>query len=60
MVTGDNIVTARAIAKDVGILKGREDELVMEGAEFIKLIGGVVCKKCKTAVCDCARTVKEA
>jgi len=29
MVTGDNIITARAIAKDVGILKGDKDELVM-------------------------------
>jgi len=25
MVTGDNIVTARAIARDVGILKGERD-----------------------------------
>jgi len=30
----------------------------MEGAEFIKLVGGVVCKTCRTATCDCARTVK--
>lgn len=29
MVTGDNIVTAKAIAKEVGILKGEKDELVM-------------------------------
>lgn len=60
MVTGDNIVTARAIAKDVGILKGDKDELVMQGAEFIKLVGGVICKTCRTATCDCARTIKEA
>lgn len=58
MVTGDNLITAKAIAKDVGILKGDPDELVMEGAEFIKLIGGVVCKKCRTLTCNCARTVK--
>jgi magnesium-transporting ATPase (P-type) len=32
MVTGDNIVTARAIARDVGILKDNDDALVMEGA----------------------------
>lgn len=32
----------------------------MEGAEFIKLVGGVVCKKCRVAECDCARTMKEA
>jgi magnesium-transporting ATPase (P-type) len=31
MVTGDNIVTARAIARDVGILKDNDDSLVMEG-----------------------------
>jgi P-type Ca2+ transporter type 2B len=60
MVTGDNLITAKAIAKDVGILTGKEDELVMEGADFIKLVGGVVCKKCRTATCDCARNSKEA
>ena len=32
MVTGDNIVTAKAIAKDVGILTGDPSEIVMEGA----------------------------
>jgi Ca2+ transporting ATPase len=32
----------------------------MEGAEFINLIGGVVCKKCRTPVCDCARDKKQA
>lgn len=31
----------------------------MEGMDFIKLIGGVVCKNCKTAKCDCARDQKE-
>ena len=60
MVTGDNLITATAIAKDVGILKEGDDSLVMEGADFIKLIGGVVCKKCRTASCDCARDLKEA
>ena len=29
MVTGDNLITAKAIAKDVGILTGKADELVM-------------------------------
>lgn len=49
MVTGDNIVTARAIAKEVGIIEeGNDDIIVMEGAEFIKLVGGVVCKNCQT------------
>jgi Ca2+ transporting ATPase len=48
MVTGDNIITARAIARDVGIIKADDDSLVMEGTEFAQLIGGVVCKKCRT------------
>lgn len=60
MVTGDNIITAKAIAKDVGIIKEGDDSLVMEGAEFINLIGGVVCRKCRTPLCDCAKNPKEA
>jgi len=32
--------------------------LVMEGPDFIKEIGGVVCAKCLTAVCDCERDPK--
>jgi Ca2+ transporting ATPase len=60
MVTGDNIITAKAIAKDVGIIKEGDGSLVMEGAEFIKMIGGVVCRKCRIAICDCAKNLKEA
>ncbi len=49
MVTGDNIDTARAIAKKCGITSERDDYLVMEGKEFNKKIldhngeVGVVC-----------------
>jgi hypothetical protein len=32
----------------------------MEGTEFNKIVGGVVCKKCKTAVCGCPITAAEA
>ena len=46
MVTGDNIITAKAIAKDVGIIEEGSDAIIMEGVEFIKLIGGVICKNC--------------
>lgn len=60
MVTGDNIVTARAIARDVGIVEENQDFLAMEGPEFNKLVGGVVCAKCRTAVCDCPITKKKA
>lgn len=60
MVTGDNIITARAIARDVGIIKDGDNSLIMEGVEFIKLIGGVVCKKCRTKTCNCAKDKKQA
>lgn len=45
MVTGDNIVTARAIAKLCKILNDQEmkdDECCMEGPEFYNHIGGLV------------------
>ena len=45
MVTGDNVQTARAIAKECGILTG-DKSLVMEGSEFAALTGGLVCKLC--------------
>lgn len=60
MVTGDNIITARAIAKEVGIIQDQENDIVMEGSEFIRLTGGVVCKKCETAICNCAKDSKQA
>ncbi|KAI9820480.1 MAG: hypothetical protein M1826_000917 [Phylliscum demangeonii] len=43
MVTGDNVATACAIAKECGIL--REGDLVMEGPEFRKLNRTVMEKK---------------
>lgn len=56
MVTGDNKMTARAIAKECGIIEpGNENSIVMDGSEFIALIGGVICTKCRTLVCDCPR-----
>ncbi|CAH0042136.1 unnamed protein product [Clonostachys rhizophaga] len=48
MVTGDNIETARAIAKECGILKHGELGLVMEGSEFHRLTGS-----------DCAEAAKD-
>lgn len=47
MVTGDNKITAIAIAKDCGIIKeGEEDEqcCCMEGPEFCEFVGGLVYK----------------
>ena len=47
MVTGDNIDTARAIAKSCGLIDANDaNALVIEGPKFIELTGGVVCKLC--------------
>ncbi len=46
MVTGDNKDTARAIALKCGIIDPNDpDSIVIEGPDFIKLTGGVVCRK---------------
>ena len=56
MVTGDNKDTARAIALECGIIDPKNaHSLVLEGPEFIKIIGGVICKSCQTITCDCPR-----
>ena len=60
MVTGDNVITATAIAKDIGIIKPNDGSIIMEGTEFMELVGGVICKNCKTKEGGCARDSKEA
>lgn len=45
MVTGDNKDTARAIARDCGIIVD-ETDVVIEGDKFIDETGGIVCKWC--------------
>lgn len=62
MVTGDNLITAEAIAKDVNIISDRNKDtaLIMEGTEFLKLIGGVICDHCKDkADCTCVKNKNE-
>lgn len=54
MVTGDNIDTARAIAKECKIL-WKDDQTVMEGVEFDDIVGGTVCEQCQVKICDCPR-----
>ncbi|CAD8143054.1 unnamed protein product [Paramecium octaurelia] len=61
MVTGDNSETARAIAMNCGIIEqGDSQAIVIEGAEFMKEVGGVVCKNCTTELCKCAKSSNEA
>lgn len=45
MVTGDNKITAIAIAKEAGIINDteeNEDHVCMEGPEFYTFVGGLV------------------
>lgn len=49
MVTGDNITTARTIAKNCGILKQDHEYAVLEGEKFNSLLGGLM-RKCTN--CD--------
>eukprot|EP00914_Ancora_sagittata_P022434 GHVO01044624.1.p2 GENE.GHVO01044624.1~~GHVO01044624.1.p2 ORF type:complete len:760 (-),score=156.48 GHVO01044624.1:4105-6384(-) len=53
MVTGDNIETAKQIAKQCNIYKPDEGGMSMLGSDFRKTVGGVVCERCRTEVCDC-------
>jgi Ca2+ transporting ATPase len=50
MVTGDNKITAMAIAKECNILSETSEinsDSVLEGPEFYERMGGLVCKTCK-------------
>ena len=61
MVTGDNKITAKAIAEECGILDSKEDNnVVMEGKEFMQMVGGIVCESCLTKYCDCPNNPQEA
>jgi Ca2+ transporting ATPase len=57
MVTGDNKVTAMAIAKESKIIDehfGINQDSVLEGPEFYERMGGLICKTCKKdAPCAC-------
>lgn len=59
MVTGDNKITAEAIALEIGIItvENRSQKIVMEGPEFLRLIGGVICDNCRNLdKCECVKS----
>ena len=57
MVTGDNKITAMAIAKECNIINantGIDNDSVLEGPEFYERVGGLYCKNCKqNSPCNC-------
>lgn len=54
MVTGDNKVTALAIAKECSIISRDHEDAVLEGPEFYKRVGGLVCENCgMDSPCKC-------
>ncbi|KAL8437239.1 hypothetical protein Efla_006732 [Eimeria flavescens] len=60
MVTGDNLITAKAIAKKCNIFNEERGDIAMLGPEFTNMVGGVVCQTCRTAMCSCATDAKTA
>lgn len=61
MVTGDNKVTALAIAKECQIISRDHKDSVMEGPEFYRRVGGLVCENCNMdSPCQCEeKDIKE-
>jgi len=50
MVTGDNLITANAIAHECKIItediNHNKEYMIMEGPVFYKLVGGLICVTC--------------
>lgn len=60
MVTGDNLLTATAIAKECNIISSGQnldaEDVILEGPEFYKKMGGLYCKTCKQdSPCKCPK-----
>ena len=61
MVTGDNKVTAMAIARECGIINDETEltsDSVLEGKEFFDRMEGLWCKTCKKGIpkdCKCSK-----
>ena len=65
MVTGDNLITAKAIARECGILNDellKRPDSIMEGPEFFQRMGGLICHTCKAVPpckCEDPKLIKE-
>lgn len=62
MVTGDNKITAMAIAREVGIITAENEKraIILEGPEFLRQIGGVICENCRDKeACECVKNENE-
>lgn len=62
MVTGDNKITAKAIAREINLINSENEKtaLILEGPEFLRMIGGVICGNCRDKeVCDCVKNKYE-
>lgn len=58
MVTGDNKITAEAIANECNIINStnKYKAIVLEGKDFLSKVGGIVCDNCRDKdECDCVR-----
>lgn len=54
MVTGDNMVTAKAIAKKCNLISTDSEFAIMEGPKFYDLVEGLMCEKCgEDSPCKC-------
>lgn len=62
MVTGDNKITAKAIAQNIGLINSKNEAtaLIMEGPDFMKRIGGIICSNCRELPeCVCVKNEYE-
>lgn len=65
MVTGDNLITAKAIAKDCGIIDDSmmdDKEVCMEGPVFHDMVQGLSCSTCNNRVpfdCNCDKDARK-
>jgi len=60
MITGDNEITAKAIAMECNIIQDDYEDGVINGKDFYERIGGVVCAHCKKDKdCKCPKNQKD-